>query len=178
MPASMSRVASWHLAKGASLPSVFFSGTRQRELLWAPFPIFRPSARAKTLGKEALPISRCAFFAEWYGHYTRQMQYLSSVRLDKVARDPFFICFIIPSKQTKHISHNHHIYTSHSSQNHNIHHKSHKFFTNITKSRPSIFNINKFHKHKYRKFHKHSFHKSPLSDGRPARWAGTSSVKG
>jgi hypothetical protein len=38
-----------------------------------------PSARAITLGKETLPVSRCAIFAERYDLGTRQSTYLPSV---------------------------------------------------------------------------------------------------
>jgi hypothetical protein len=37
-----------------------------------------PSAEAITLGKEALPVPRCAFFAECYGLGTRQSTSLKS----------------------------------------------------------------------------------------------------
>jgi hypothetical protein len=51
------------------------------------------SARTITLGKEVLPVPRCAFFAECYGHCTRQRHSLPSVTLGKVTRDSIFICF-------------------------------------------------------------------------------------
>jgi hypothetical protein len=59
----------WHLAKRASLPS----------------------ARAATLGKEAIPVSRYWFFTECYGPDTRQSDQYT----------PFLFVFSIPSKQTK-----------------------------------------------------------------------------
>jgi hypothetical protein len=78
----------WHLAKVACLPSV----------------------SATTLGNEALSVHRCAFFADCYGHGTRQSTSLPSVTLDKVTRIPLLFVFAIPSKQTKDISYNHRIY--------------------------------------------------------------------
>jgi hypothetical protein len=69
-----------------------------------------PSAKATTLDKEALSVSRCAFFAECYDPDTRQSTSLPSVTLDKVTRIPLLFVFAIPSIQTKHISHNHYIY--------------------------------------------------------------------
>jgi hypothetical protein len=65
-----------HSAKGASLPS----------------------ARTTALDKEDLLVLRCVFFAECYGHGTRQRTSLSSVTLGKVTRKPFLFVFIIPSK--------------------------------------------------------------------------------
>jgi hypothetical protein len=55
-----------------------------------------PSVEATSLGKEALPVPRCAFFAECY---TRQSdQYI-----------PFYLFLLFhPNKQI--ISHNHHMY--------------------------------------------------------------------
>jgi hypothetical protein len=60
-----------------------------------------PSARTTTLDKETLPIPRCAFFAECYGHYTRQSHSLSSVTFKKVIRNPLFYLFLLfhPNKQ-------------------------------------------------------------------------------
>jgi hypothetical protein len=60
------------------------------------------SAKATTLGKEALPVPRCAFFVVCYDLDTRQSTSLPNT--------PLFICFKITSKQTKDISHNCHIY--------------------------------------------------------------------
>jgi hypothetical protein len=68
------------------------------------------SVRAITLDKKALSVFRCVFFVECYGHCTRQRHTLPSVTLGKVTRDPILFVFIIPPKQTKHISHNHYIY--------------------------------------------------------------------
>jgi hypothetical protein len=70
----------------------------------------KPGVTYKTtpLDKEVLPIPRCAFFVECYGYCTQQRHSLSSVSLSKVTRNPFFIWFIIISKQPKHISHIHH----------------------------------------------------------------------
>jgi hypothetical protein len=69
-----------------------------------------PSVGTTTLGKEALLVLGCALFAECCGHCTRQRNSLSSVTFDNVTKNPFLFVFIIPSIQTKHISHNHHIY--------------------------------------------------------------------
>jgi hypothetical protein len=97
------------------------------------------SVLATTLVKEALSVHRCAFFVECYGHDTRQNISLPSVTLGKVTRIPFLFVFVIPSKQTKDISHNHHIYitditesshtsnTRHSSQRSHVCSQSHKY---------------------------------------------------
>jgi hypothetical protein len=45
-----------------------------------------PSAGATTLGKEALPVPRCAFFVECHDHNTRQIISLPSVALGKLTR--------------------------------------------------------------------------------------------
>jgi hypothetical protein len=69
------------------------------------------SAKATSLGKEALLVPRCAFFAECYDLDTWQSTSLLSVTLNKVTIIPLFLfVFAILSKQTKDISHNHHIY--------------------------------------------------------------------
>jgi hypothetical protein len=71
-----------------------------------------PSVSATALGKEDLPVSRCAFFAEYSCHDTRQSTSLPSVALDQQSdqNTPTLFVFAIPSKQTKDVSHNHHIY--------------------------------------------------------------------
>jgi hypothetical protein len=91
------------------------------------------SVSAIALVKEFLPVPRRAFFAKGYGHGTRQSTSLLSVTLGKVTRIPlFYLFFAISSKQTKNISHNHHIYityiieSSHH-QTHDIAHKDHMF---------------------------------------------------
>jgi hypothetical protein len=43
-----------------------------------------PSAATTSLDKEALPVSRCAFFAECYCHGTRQSTSLSCIPFDDV----------------------------------------------------------------------------------------------
>jgi hypothetical protein len=107
-----------------------------------------PSASATTLSKETLPVPRCAFFAECYGHGTRQKTYLPNVTLDKVIRIPFYyLCLLLhPNKQkTYHI-----IITD-------IHHRYHRIITYIihttylikTINLTNITTSNKFeHKHK------------------------------
>jgi hypothetical protein len=52
-----------------------------------------PSAMIWTLRKAALPVPRCAFFAECYDLDTRQSTSLPSVTLGKVTSIPFFNCF-------------------------------------------------------------------------------------
>ena len=113
------------IGKALSLSSVFFTGPRQRSTPWAPLSPWHsakvawlPSLTATTLGKKVLPVPRCAYFAECY-------------TLGKVIRIPFHL-FTIPSKQTKDISHNHHIYITyiknhHIHQTHDIAHKDHMF---------------------------------------------------
>jgi hypothetical protein len=66
-----------------------------------------PSTKAITLGKEAWPVPRCALFDECYDLDTRQSTSLLRVTLGKVTSIPHFY---YSSKQTKDISHNHHIY--------------------------------------------------------------------
>jgi hypothetical protein len=92
--------ANWHSTKGAPVGShaslcvecAGWHSTKKEPL---------PSARTITLGKEALPVPRCAFFAECYGHCTRRRHSLLSVTLDKVTRDPPFYLFLLfhPNKQ-------------------------------------------------------------------------------
>jgi hypothetical protein len=61
-----------HSAKEASLPSVWWTGTRQRVIQWAPLPVPLPSALATALGKDGFTGSQVSFFAECHGHSTRQ----------------------------------------------------------------------------------------------------------
>jgi hypothetical protein len=99
-----------------------------------------PSVSATSLGKEVLPVPRCAFFAECYGHGTRQSTSMSSVTLDKVTRIPIFLFLLFhPNKQNIY-----HIYiteftessntssTRHSSQR-SQRHKYHKIVHNTNK---------------------------------------------
>jgi hypothetical protein len=81
----------WHSAKHASLPS----------------------ARATTLGKEAIPVPRYWYFAKCYDPDTRQSPSLPSVTLGKVTSIHLFYLFFIfhPNKQNiSHIHHRYHIY--------------------------------------------------------------------
>jgi hypothetical protein len=59
------------------------------------------SARATTLGKEALSVLRCCFFAECYGLDTWQSTSLPSVTLGKVTSIHLFNLFLLfnPNKQ-------------------------------------------------------------------------------
>jgi hypothetical protein len=52
-----------------------------------------PSAMTVALDKEALPVSRFAFFVECYGHVIRQITSLPSVTLGKLNKISLFICF-------------------------------------------------------------------------------------
>jgi hypothetical protein len=83
-------------------------------------------------------------FSECYDLHTRQSNSLPSVT-GKVTRILFLFVFTIPSKQTKHISHNHHRYhiiiiyiieTTYFKKP-----KPHNFFTNISIFIPSFTNI-------------------------------------
>jgi hypothetical protein len=53
-----------------------------------------PSARATTLGKEAISVPRYWYFAECYDPDTRQRPSLPSVTLGKVTSIHLFICFL------------------------------------------------------------------------------------
>jgi hypothetical protein len=99
-----------HSAKAPSLSSARRTSSRQREHQRAPLSVPLLSVKATSLGKEAFLVPRCAFFAECYGLDTRQSSSFSCVTLGKVTRIPFLFVFVVPSKQTKDISHNHHIY--------------------------------------------------------------------
>jgi hypothetical protein len=112
-----------------SLPSAL-CGTRQSGASL-------PSARATTLGKEAIPVPRYCFSAECYDPDTRQSTSLPSVTLDKVTSIHLFYLFFLfhPNKQKiPHIHYKYHIYTSQIS---------HIYITDI------ITGINIQHKHKY-----------------------------
>jgi hypothetical protein len=124
-----------HSAKPISLSSVRLTSTQQRDHLSSPFVssfaectkrhsaklASLPSVKAITLGKEALPVSRCAFFAECN---TRQSGQNTSFYL--------FLLFH-PNKQK--IYHIIITYTSQISHNHHIHNRDHIFNkkpTNLT----------------------------------------------
>ena len=108
------RVYHWHSTKAPSLLNVCWPGTRQRRLQWAPFasPFVKSSDRhstkraslssvwTPTLGKEALPVPKCAFFAECYSYSTRQRVSLPSVTLGKVTRKTHFL-FVFLSHPNK-----------------------------------------------------------------------------
>jgi hypothetical protein len=83
----------WHLAKKKPLSSATTS-TRQMELPLAP-SASSVSSVWLALDKETWPVSRCAFFAECYGHCTRQRHSLLSVTLYKVTKDPPFYLFLL-----------------------------------------------------------------------------------
>jgi hypothetical protein len=53
------------------LPSAHRISTRERDHQQAPLSVPLPSAKATTLDKEALPVPRCALFAEFYDIDTR-----------------------------------------------------------------------------------------------------------
>jgi hypothetical protein len=62
-----------HSAKEATLPSVWWTGTRQRVLQWAPLPVPLPSALATALGKDDFVGSQVSFFAECHGQHSAKM---------------------------------------------------------------------------------------------------------
>ena len=82
--------------------STFADCTRRHSVKVASLP----SVEATSLGKEALPVPRCAFFVECYDLGTRQSTSLPSVTLDKVTSISLFYLFLLfyPNKQK--ISHN------------------------------------------------------------------------
>ena len=132
----------WHLAKKKPLSSATTS-TRQMELPLAP-SASSVSSVWLALDKETWPVSRCAFFAECYGHCTRQRHSLLSVTLYKVTKDPPFYLFLLLHLNKQYIyiyiidmtyaSQNHHMYdvspTPHISQDHKVH----KFFSQTSLS--------------------------------------------
>jgi hypothetical protein len=95
------------------IPSTVLGETRQRDRQRASLSVPLPSAEATSLGKEALPVPRCAFFVECYGLDTRQRGNLPSV-----ASIPFFICFCysIQTNKRYHIIITDITYTSYISQ--------------------------------------------------------------
>jgi hypothetical protein len=112
---SLCRVRWWHSVKEASLPSAWTTA----------------------LGKEGFTGSQVCFFAECYGHSTRQRASLQT-------QTHFLFVFAIPSKQTKDIYHSHHII-------YHSHHKYHRINTFITGiiNLTNITTPNKFRAHKY-----------------------------
>jgi hypothetical protein len=123
-----------HLAKDLSLPSASWTSSRQQENQWAPLPVPLTSISTTTLNNEALSVLRCAFFAEYYCHNTRQCDQTT----------PFYLFLLFhPNKQkiyhiiityTSQISQNHHIHQTHdiAHKDHMFLHKDHKV-TSITK---------------------------------------------
>jgi hypothetical protein len=86
--------------------------TRQRDHRWALLSVLSectkrhstklaslPSAKAIALDKEALPVPRCALFAESYDLDTRQITSLPSVTLDKLTSIPVLFFLFHPNKQ-------------------------------------------------------------------------------
>jgi hypothetical protein len=62
-----------HSAKEDSLLSVWWTGTRQRVLQWAPLPVPLPSALTTALGKDGFAGSQVSFFAECHGQHSAKM---------------------------------------------------------------------------------------------------------
>jgi hypothetical protein len=94
-----------------------------------------PSVKATTHGKEVLPVSRCAFFAECYGLDTRQKYLFAECYTRQSYQNTHFYLFLLfhPNKQKiyyiiiTHASQNHHIH-----QTHDIAHKDHMFLHKVT----------------------------------------------
>jgi hypothetical protein len=98
---------------------------------YSPNKASLPSIAATIIGKQTLLVPRCVFFAECYGHSTRQRD-----------QKTLFYLFLLSRPKKQNIYHIIITYTSHSSQNHHIHqthdidhmfpHKDHKI-TSFTK---------------------------------------------
>jgi hypothetical protein len=131
----------------------------------------KEGAFAECQGHNTLPVLMCAFFAECYGHCTRQRHSLPSVTLGKMTTDlPFYLFLIFhPNKQKIYIiditftPKNHHMYCQHSYPT-----KSTKLTSfsqtslsldQVLLTSTSFTNVSIIytHKHKYHKFHKHKF---------------------
>jgi hypothetical protein len=93
-----------------------------------------PSARTTTLGKEALLVPRCAFFAE--------------CNIRQCDQKPHFYLFLLFQPNKQNIYHIIITYTAQSSQNHHIHNRDHIYIS----QKPKISQV--FHKYKYDKDHK------------------------
>jgi hypothetical protein len=103
----------WHSAKAPSLPSARWISTRQRDHQQVPLLVRLPSAFVGT--RQSLLLCRVP-----KPHHSAKRLYqcpgvpfllsVMTLTLGKVTSIPLFICFSIPSKQTKDITHNHHIY--------------------------------------------------------------------
>jgi hypothetical protein len=113
-----------HSAKDPSAgPSVSFFAECS---MWHSARVSLPSARATTLGKEAIPVPRYWYFAECYDPDTRQSTYLPSVTLGKVTSTHLLNLFFLfhPNKQKiHHIYHHRHKYPYTSSQHKQYQHK-------------------------------------------------------
>jgi hypothetical protein len=120
--------SSRHSAKEASLPSVRWTGTRQRTLQWAPSPVYLPSALVKALGKDVFAGSQVFFFAECRCQHSAKMALAvprfpslpsaKVIALGKVTRMSLFYLLLLFHPLTKDIYHSHHIiYQSHHRMN-------------------------------------------------------------
>jgi hypothetical protein len=99
----------WNSANEASLPSACLPDTWQREHQWAPLP----SALKDTRQRELLwrvPRLQHSIKKLYRFPGVSSLPKSMAIALGKVTRKPFLFAFIIPFKQTKQISHNHHIY--------------------------------------------------------------------
>jgi hypothetical protein len=65
--------SSRHSAKETSLPSVWWTGTRQRTLQWAPLPVSLPSVLATALDKDVFAGSQVSFFVECHCQHSAKM---------------------------------------------------------------------------------------------------------
>jgi hypothetical protein len=90
----------WHSAKGSPagpFVSTFAECTRRHSAKVTSLL----SGKARALGKKALPVSRCAFFAECCDLDTRQNTSLPSVTLGKVTSIPLFYLFFYSIQKQK-----------------------------------------------------------------------------
>jgi hypothetical protein len=122
-----------HSTKAPSLLSASWHSSWQQEHQWTPLLVPLPSTFGGTRQRFLVcRVSQPQHSAKKLYRFPG-VPSLPSVALGKVTRTPFLFVFAISSKQTKDISHNHHIYTSQISQNRHIHqthdiaHKDHMF---------------------------------------------------
>jgi hypothetical protein len=106
-----------HSTKEASLPSVWWTGTRQRTIQWAPLPVSLPSALATPLGKDIFAGSQVSFFAECHCQHSAKMALpvprfpslpsAKVIALGKVTRMSLFYLLLLfhPNKQKIYIIH-------------------------------------------------------------------------